>query len=235
MDFIQLNKINEANRMQVEVGKLLTPDSYKAGKWTLSEIITEDSIPGMYCLLALTGTKPDGKPLTGGPRCPNMFYKLKVLTRQACCRDKDGKTINGWDILPYDETNPEGQGIRPEWEEQPEEGDVVMVKGNMRTEDPDTLAQIGARGRAALSRRDIDPYFKFEYEVDSDGCISVPFEHAAQLLNKNGIRMNAPKFKKLNKVRPDGTYKGQRTITNWHFQEVPSNYKAPRKRGQKQD
>jgi hypothetical protein len=203
--------------------------------WTLTEVLQGIDIPSQLALCALAGVKANGERLEE-KACEGMRYKLKVLTRQACSRDKDGRAINGFDIMPSDGTEIGGPPIRPEWKEQPEAGDVVRVKGNMLEEDPESGAPMNYLVKRNMIARGREIYKYKEYSVDEDGCISVPLEHAAQLLQQNGESIAFPKWKRLNRKTSDGRYDDQRQIYNWHFKEVPRNFKAPVKRGgKKQD
>ena len=224
MDFSTLAGINETKQLQIAARTILTENGYTAGKWSLTDIIQNKSVASQYCILALSGSNTDGTRAENGAAADGMRYKLKVLTRQACYKDKDGRRINGWDMLPDDGTDPDGPPIRPEWKDTPQPGDVVMIKGNQRKDDPETGERLTRESRMGLVHRGYFPFHHKDVIVDTDGCITVGFDDAMQLLTLKGQRVVMPQFRKLNKVTKDGTYEGQRQITNWHFKEVPYNY-----------
>ncbi len=223
MDFNVLSRIDDGAALQVAVRKQLTADRYWKN-WKLTDLLMVPCTASSYAVMALNDRKPSGE--TSEHRvCAGLKYKLKVLTRQACYKDKGGKPINGWDVLPDDGTNPDGEVQRPLIEEAAQPGDIVMVKGNAMTEDPDTGKRLTKKTRATLKYRGYLPHFHDDYTVDEDGCISVTFEHAMQLLSLNGQRIVMPQFKRLNKVdKQTGQYENQRKITNWHFKEVAPDY-----------
>jgi hypothetical protein len=108
---------------------------------------------------------------------------------------------------------------------------VVKVKGNFRWHDPVTGDLLLASARMALQSRvegelgrSIKPhdatYHWTEYTVDKDGCITVPFMHALQLLQKRGKRVVNPQFRRGDPPDQTGTKPRARQITNWHFEEV---------------
>jgi len=66
-----------------------------------------------------------------------------------------------------------------------------------------------------------------EYEVDKDGCITVTFPHALQLLNNRGKRIVVPEHTESKRGRKPK--EGRRLITNWHFEEVPPKEKKKTK------
>ena len=78
-----------------------------------------------------------------------------------------------------------------------------------------------ARLEAELGRQ-IKPELAWHYytkaPVDKDGCITVEFKHALQLLKTKGKRLVLPQFKAGRRIA-----EGTRQITNWRFEEVPPN------------
>ena len=83
-----------------------------------------------------------------------------------------------------------------------------------------------------MQRRGKDIYAFRPYRVDADGCISLPVEHAYQLLCQWGHRLVPVEFRKFNSniKTPAGQIdRKQRKITNWRFKEVAEDFKAERK------
>jgi hypothetical protein len=224
-------EISDTAQLERAVFRQLDETGYLTD-WSLTEILQGQDIPSHMALCALSGVKSDGTRLDE-KACDGMRYRLKVLTRQACSRDKDGRGINGYDIMPSDGTEIGEPAHRPEWKEEPKPGDIVRVKGNMLEEDPETGYKMGYVTKRIMISQGREIYKYREYAVDEDGCITVPIDHAAQLLTKNGQGIAFPKRKRLNRKDREGTYDNQRIITNWHFKEVSKNYKAPVKRGRK--
>lgn len=213
--------------------KIITPDNYGTGEnqWSLTELIntrtnaSEDSfrlIQGVDELGQSVGTGPmmgqGGLPLT---------IKLKVLSRQACFETADGKGINDWDSTDLVGENDNNE-LCPAFDEPPKPGDVVWVKQNPLTHDPETGKRIWKKtGLVVIARteaemgREIKPdkalYHHLKYSVDDDGCITVPFLIALQLLKTKGHKIALARFKGGSKR---GDPKKTRQITNWLFKEV---------------
>ncbi len=201
--------------------------------WSLTELIKEPSGGGMHALQIIMGhdrkgrTRGDIQPLTdnGLP----FLYRLKVLTRQACSRDKDGTIINGWDkdqTEDYEDyQSPDNDFIIvPGPKDEPCEGDIVRIKGDFREKDEDgNLLNKQYREYALENGKDIHHYK--DVAIDKDGCITVDFNSAMQLLKLNGMRVvKAPRFRKRDKVK-DQKKEPQRQIVNWLYEEVPREYK----------
>lgn len=222
---------NSSKELERAIRKQLTEDNYMSDDdkcWTLTEIVKAQNVPAQFAMCALTGVDSKAKRLDEKP-CDGMKYKLLVTTRQACYKDKSGRMINGYDILPADGTEIGEPALRPEWKERPQPGDVVRVKGNMLDENPDTGQEMSAIVKREMVSMGQDIHRYKSYTVDEDLCIKVSFEHASQLLMLHGHQLAVPKFKKLNKRTKDNDFEGQREIYNWHFKEVPPNYKTNKK------
>jgi hypothetical protein len=217
------------------VKKQLTEKNYMSGgddSWSLSEIVSGIDTPSQLALCALSGVRHDGAAIEDKP-CEDMRYKLRVITRQACFQDKDGQKINGWDVLPSDGSEAGGESIRPLWDEEPCEGDLVRVKGNMLDEDPDSGLPMGYIVKRNMVLRGKDIYRYKVYKVDKNLCITVPLDQAAQLLQQKGVEIAFPKRKRKNKIQTaqdKERYTGQRVITNWHFKEVSHNFRISKPR-----
>lgn len=221
----------DTKKLTAAINKQVTEANYMSGgdeSWSLGEIIKAIDVPSQLAMCGLNGTKPNGK-RTEDTLCDGMRYKLCVTTRQACSRDKDGNEINGWEVLPPDGTAMK-EPIRPEWDDKPQEGDVIRVKGNSLTVDPDTGLEMNHKVRRNMAAQGKDLHRYTEYTVDKNLCITVRFAHAAQLLTINGVQIAAAKFKRLNKATKENDYKGQRKIYNWHFKEVPTSYRVKKEK-----
>lgn len=188
--------------------------------WTLTEVLKQDEREKAQALVLLNGSEINGAN-NGAPICESMKYKIRVLSRQACYADKDGKLING--LSPLD-NNRKGivYEINPLHSDPPIDGDVVRVKGNMRTKHPHTGEIIDStekRNSIVDQFGDGEDYHYKQYSV-KDGCIEVPFRAAHVLLGRSGKALVFPQFRKLNSNLKDDEYKKQRKITNWLFEEV---------------
>ncbi len=231
-DFINLRNRNEIHRALMPV---VTAANYgrAPGQWTLTELISERTNVANCARRLVEGVGLDGKPEKAGP-IPIMI-KLRVLSRQACMTAADGEAINTWDTTCTDKVNYNGE-LCPTVAEKPQAGDVVWVKGDAHTHDPVTGERLTrARRQAMVARkeaelgREIKPnvatHYWTEYPVDADGCITVSYLHACQLLTTKGKRLVLPQHTTSNRANRD---KNIRMITNWLFEEVvPEPKKKP--------
>lgn len=222
--------------MQATIRSIVTETSYGKGPkgWTLTELITARSNESVLILRMLEGAGPNGRPSpdtaimdsTGRP----FVFKLRVLTRQACAETADGWAINQRNALMIDNDETE-RVLAVRADEKPVPGDIVKVKGNFRWHDPVTgkllmfserLACV-ARYEAEVART-VKPqeatFYWTRYTVDKDGCITVPFMHALQLMSKYGKRIVNPQWRRANAPDARGNRIEERRITNWHFEEV---------------
>ncbi len=221
--------------------KIIKIESYGRGegKWNLTELISESTSYAMVARRMIAGVNDKGvvRPelvLKGGDGLP-FRVKLKVLTRQACIAAADGQGINTWDTTKMPGTNDDGE-LCPALDDKPKPGDVVAVKGDAITHDPITNEPLVARHRRALVQRmeaeldrpikpDMATYYWTNYTVDKDGCITVSYDHACQLLTTRGHRLVFPKFTSGPNKKP-----GSRMILNWLYKEVtPDDEKKKRK------
>lgn len=233
MKLSKLFKQHDNSRdLERAIGKQLTEDNYMSGdddSWTLSEIVKASNVSAQFAMCALNGITVNGKKMDDKP-CDGMKYKLLVTTRQACYKDKHGRKINGFDIMPADGTEIGEGALRPAWKDRPEPGDIVRIKGNPLEYNPDTDQKITQDIKREMVSMGQDVHKYKEYRVDEDLCITLPFEQAAQALMKNGVQLAATKFKRLNRRTKDNDFEGQREIYNWHFKEVPPNFKNNQKK-----
>jgi len=233
---IDWSKFTGAKNAQEARGKmieLIRPDNYgKAdGRWSLTELINERSAESQMAIRYVEGVDPAGKKADGGAMKTadglEFTVKLRVLSRQACFEDKDGRGINTWDTT---DTEPENWNNEwcPQVGDKPQTGDVVWVKGNQLTHDPATGKQLVKRYRLALKARveaqlgrtikpDVATHYHSKFTVDADGCITVPYLIAVQLLSRKGRGLVLPQF-----TEGAGRLKDKkvRQITNWLFEEV---------------
>jgi hypothetical protein len=219
-----------ANRQEIgrQIAQIVTPDNYgfDNGQWNLTDIIVESSSLRFPALQLIAGDQPNGKPSPGGPMRgrdgEKLRFRLQVLTRQACSRDKDGNPLNGWD------KDKQGDG-NPEPGDSPQHGDVVRIKGDFKQRDS-AGNELRLAARVAARHRGEEIWNYAEKIVDEDGCISCNYAQAHQLLSQKGYRIVFPEHRQRDKAAEEKN-KPQRTITNWHFKEVPVDYKKPNKRG----
>lgn len=221
---------------QAVIKSLFTSDRYGKGKdsWSLTELATARTSESALVLRMLEGAGLDGrrdpdnalKDSTGR----EFVFRLRVLTRQACSLTKDGWAINQRSASVV-EDDPDERMHAATADEKPQPGDIVKVKGNFRWHDPETGDLLLSSARMALQSRvegelgrSIKPhdatYHWTDYTVDKDGCITVPFLHALQLLLKRGKRVVNPQFRRGDPPDQTGTKPRARKITNWHFEEV---------------
>jgi len=231
----QFREISDGKRLKALLRETITPDNYGngAGQWSLTELINERSGPAMAARRIIEGVGDDGKREGRGPmRGPGgteLAIKLRVLSRQACTEAVDGKGVNWWDTT---ETEPENYNDEycPAPDDKPLEGDVVWVKGNALEFDPATGERLIKKYRLALKSRmeaklgrQIKPqlatHYHDKFTVGADGCITVPYLIAVQVLTQKGKHLVLPRFKNGAGGKP-GQTKKERMITNWLFEEA---------------
>lgn len=229
----ELSELRNKQQIQKRLKGMITASTYGVGpdKWTLTELINERSGPADMARRIIEGVGVDGKidgqgPMTGADG--SVFtVRLRVLTRQACFRDAGGKPINYWDVT--DAGDGEDLEIFPACDDAPQPGDEVWVKGNAITHHPDTGSRLRKQDRIALHRRveadlgyevkpDIALFYWTKYPVGHDGCITVSYPHACQLLTTKGKRLVLPEFTTGSRKKKDAQVK--RLISNWQFEEV---------------
>lgn len=218
----------------------------KPGNWNLTDIILRNDSISHRAANYLTGRDSRGEQINNGLPTTQLSFSLKVLSRQACYKDEDGKYINGFD---WRATKDNGLGeenvIYPGPTDKPEPGDIVRVKG-------DYIARYGAGTRGKREReaakmlkeneegRTVKPdeinYRWNEYVVDKDGYIDVPVFDAFQLLYNYGKRTNVPKFRYVNTTQKlDGERVSARKIVNWRFEEHTKKKNKPGRPSKKVD
>lgn len=235
-----LQALNNRQAILKALRGIIRPDSYGTGKdqWTLTELISTATNASEDAFRLIQGVDEMGAVVDMGammgPGGLPLTIKLKVLSRQACYETADGKGINDWDSTYLVGENDNNE-LCPAFDEPPHLGDVVWVKQNPLTHDPETGKRIWKKtGLVVIARteaemgREIKPdkalYYYLKYSVDKDECITVPFLIALQLLKTKGARIVLAKFKSGSKR---GDPKKTRQITNWLFKEVCEDEKKP--------
>lgn len=201
-----------------EFRRLITVENYLAGDWTLTEAVQQTNPIKFWVYRILDGVDneeertlerlmdDDGR---------EFRFRLKVLSRFACCEDKKGRKIYMYKQAvenSYDENS-----FVPDVKDLPKQGDIVEWKGKDIKVDPDTGKRVDARTFKRWAYQGQRPNRYNRYTVDKDLCIRVPYPDVIMMLNKHGVKCCFPRFKKKN--RGD-----HRMITNWYFQEVPIDY-----------
>lgn len=198
-----------------DLKEILTPERYANGEWTLTEIIKTPDLRAQRALEILDGLDIKGKRSPGVIQ-PRVDFRFKVLSRQACCRDKNGTKI--WFKNASLENSDTDGDIVAKPDDLPKPGDVVEWKGNAKQYD-----EQGNEIDATVTRRwaylGVRPEEYIDFVVDRDGCISVPYPWAYSMLVKYGRKISKPKFRR----------KSARQITNWFFEEVSTNYTTKKK------
>lgn len=201
------NSIPGGNETRLALEKEIRSDNYGfgPGQWNLTGLLNPkapDTRKRLFALQIVNGDTPSGgkvEQLVDDEGQP-LKFKLKVLTRQAC-------------YIPDD------IGIRtiPAYDEKPKKGDVVLIKRDIKTRNGKPLTP---------NERDfLEANGEFSHDmtravVDSDGCITVSFNSAVQLLQQWGERISSPsQFDRGSKMR----------ILNWRFAEVDKNGKTRRR------
>jgi len=234
IDWTKVRGLRNKQEIEAYLRENIKGSNYGIGRdcWTLTEMIHERSNMAESALRIIQGVDMTGRQTGPGELKDEsgmpMRYKLRVLTRQACIDDKNGKGINNWDST---EATPENDNNEfcPGPNEPPKEGDRVWIKGDAMTNDPITGERLTKKYKMAMRARmeaevgrQIKPelayYYYTKVPVDKDGCITVDFNNAMQLLKTKGKRLVLPQFASGRRV-PEGT----RQITNWRFEEVPPN------------
>ena len=209
-------QITTRQKLYGQIRKAFTADTY--GKtWTVEDVISSDDPRAYEIRKMLVGDMPDGSKRPD--LAPVISIRLRVLARQACCRDKDGNRI--WHKKVAFEQHGESTDLLPEYTEAPKAGDVVEWKGPAKTHNPETGKPVDGRMIKAWARQGIRPEDYYEYVVDSDGCITVPWLTALRMLLGKGKNTTKPRFRKVDK-----SDKEKRKIVNHWFQEE---FKKPRK------
>jgi hypothetical protein len=249
LDWSALAGMKNRQHVYKRIKELITAETYGDGpdQWTVTELINENSNASSAARRAIEGVDDKGN-VAGRGHMPGLDgapfrVKLRVLSRQACYRDADGRPINYWDVTDDGEYSDGGEHC-PSATDKPLPGDEVWVKGNPITHHPDEGHRLLKKDRMALHRReearlgheckpDIALFYWDKYPVDEDGCINATYLHAVQLLTTKGKRIVMPEFTTGARRKKDPMTK--RLITNWQFEEVPpstGNKPAP-KRGAK--
>jgi hypothetical protein len=199
--------------------------------WTVSSCVRDGGRVGIVALNILNGTLMDGMKHGKGEGPQIGLIRLKVLSRQACQADKNGKILNhSRKLFAHEEDEDKAQGM-PSIDTPPEVGDFILVKG-----DPRMYNHLGHRMIATVAAefemrsmhdkyrwRNGLRYLYAEYQVDSDGCIDVTPDDAVTLLSRFGEDLVFPAFRK-DGMQVDRGMRARRVITNWLFREVPKNY-----------
>lgn len=232
IDWVALKGLANKQAIEAQLRKIILGTNYGTGPgcWTLTEIINERSSMAESAAIIIAGRGLDGRPSSNGPLRDGsglpLRFKLRVLSRQACTEAADGKGINNWNST---EAGPENNNNEycPGPDDPPKPGDMIWIKGDPFIKDPDTGEWLTKRYKMALKarmeadlNREIKPelahYYYTKVPVGDDGCITVEFDHAMQLLRRKGKRLVLPQFSSGRKIPEKG-----RRITNWHFEEVP--------------
>ena len=216
--------VQSTNRKQhrAEIRELVNDNSYGQdtanGQWTVTQLVrVAPEAERLAAMKLLTGENERGE-LTYGTGS-SIVARLKVLSRQGCCRDRSGEKLG-----PYASAK----------DDKPKTGDVVEVKDQRReSEYHDSPASDEFDSWQIEGKR---RHHYREFVVDSDGCIAVPFIYAVRMLSANGFRIAKPEFRKEEPTKREidmalatgGKEPARvRFITNWHFEEV---FEMPKKR-----
>lgn len=196
-------------------------------QWNLTEIIQNTDDPRhVAAYRAIEGVNAQGKremayTLRGTNGQPFM-WRLHVLSRQACCKDKAGHKI--W---IYDEArrmNGESDDIVAlKHDEKPQPGDVLWWKGQ-------AIPELTSNQRNAMVRRGESLYNDIHFTLDDDCCIWVGWPYVLEMLSRKGHRLTFPEFR-----RRDRRDRSMRRITNWWFKEVPHDFQQTRKKTKRND
>lgn len=233
IDWSRFTGAKNAQEARVQMVEMIRSDNYGKGEdeWCLTELINERSSESGMAIRYIEGVDPSGKVKEQGAMMTEgglpFTIKLRVLSRQACFEAADGKGINTWDTTDTDDVNWNNEHC-PQVGDKPVNGDVVWVKGNALTHDPATGKPLIKRYKLALKARaeaklgrTIKPqtatHYHSKYTVDADGCITVPYLKAVQLLSLKGRGLVLPQFSEGAGRLKD---KKVRQITNWLFEEV---------------
>ena len=174
---------------------------FEEGNWNLTDImITGLSTPGIAQIAygILLGMDENGRTIHA--LAPDVKFRLRVHSRQACYCDKNENELNKNEINP---------------KEQPHPGDMIRMEVALRpAEDRKDLA---TREMRKWATRGEDLYLYDWYEIDDDLCITVPMTFAHKMLKLKGKRLVFPEFARQRKSRTVGV--------NWLYEEVSTDYK----------
>jgi hypothetical protein len=224
MDWRNINEHQSYNKVRAELAKRIKPENYGFGpdNWHLKELIQEPTQMGTICMQIIAGENATGKKSREVDYIGRVEFRLKVLSRQACAEANDGKYINGWSAgrVCKHEQRPDNT-IFPEHDEPPQEGDVVLIKHGY-------ISGLTPQTRNAMLARGESPIIYERKVVDADGCITCDYDEAHQLLHRAGKRIVFPEYRRpdrsLENAHSEGKGPKPRTITQWHFEEVPADY-----------
>jgi hypothetical protein len=231
MDWKSINLHAGYNKVRAELKKIIAADNYGWEKpnWNLTDLLIEPTFLGSVCMQIINGETNTNQLDPRGPlKAPDgrgaFPFRLRVLSRQACQETADGRFINGWSAGNKCklEMTPENT-IFPSHKDPPKPGDVVKIKrGYVEGLTPQTRDAMLARGES--------PVIYSDKTVDEDGCIWCDFGEATDLLGRAGKRIVFPEYKRPDRALEDAHARGvaaaPRTITQWHFEEVPHDYAA---------
>jgi hypothetical protein len=221
IDWNQVRQLPAMDKVIASLRQVIRADNYGfgPGDWNMTELVQESDQRKYVAFQMIEGIDHERRRDTN--QGLGLTYRLRVLTRQACVRDKAGNRIWPTNEPKINLGNPED--IVPNHEDLPEPGDVVEWKGSVKaTDDRGNIVDAKIIRRWAL--QGIRPENYHEFEVDKDLCINVRYPQIIEMLTRKGRKLSYPQFRKINKAS-----KEKRRITNWWFEEVPIDYKAPRK------
>ena len=231
INWATIEPISSRKKSHSGLKKVITAQNYgfDDGEWTLTELVQSTDPRKFLCYQILEGVQPDGRRHPGselkqpGGAGPFLF-RFEVLTRQACCRTKDGHKI--WETEEALEYLGDENDIVADAADKAVPGDIVEWKGFVKTWDDDGDRPVDAGVKREWALKGIRPENFVELEVDDDGCIWVPYPYALSMLQKYGERLSFPQFKKKDKQKPT-----RRRITNWWFREVHPQEPLKKKKG----
>ncbi|MCP4540163.1 MAG: hypothetical protein GY832_23745 [Chloroflexi bacterium] len=217
------------------VRKIVTAETYGFGpnQWSLTDMYQDNHNCKLDVYRHLDGLGADGskrpgaemKGLDGTP----IRFRFHVLTRQACCEDKNGKAITD---SPGFIANWDTEAILAEHDDKPKKGDIVQWKGELITEDPDTGEPVTQAIKRKWNLQGKPFHEMIRWTVDEDQCIEVPYPYALSMLQKFGKHLASARFRKSDRkaIKEGATV---RRIANWRFEEVPRDFKIKKKPGPK--
>lgn len=210
--------ISKKQKLHQQLQQAFNASTY-GKEWTVKELIAEEDTRKHVIYMVLNGDQFDGRKVVHNPGAkPPISFRLRVLTRQACVRTADGAPI--WSKASAREMLGSPSDPLPTFDEKPQPGDIVELKGAAITHDPDTGEPVDAKVLKKWSRQGKRPNYYFEFPVDKDGCITVQWPHVLSLLQKHGRHIAQPQFRKVD-LREKGLDKDNfRKLTNWWFEEV---------------
>ena len=239
VDWNNINQHQSYAKIRADLETRITPDNYgfESGNWNLTELLTEGPPLGIICTQIIAGEANNGRrspahvPMAAPDGRGGFPFRLKVLTRQACDMAADGMYINGWSAgnLPKRMQTMDNT-LFPTDKEAPLEGDVITLKRAARERlDPQERNKLMARGESA--------WYLTRKTIDADGCIWCEYGEALELLHRAGKRLVYPEFRRPDRSLEEAAKKGHgekpRRIAQWHFEEVPADYSAPKARTRK--